>query len=246
MAGWYDYNNILSEEQEMSRFCDWFWSGSNGNNLIHALNGSNRNSAGSKIRRLCGWWPYIYCIVINDDTNPGPGLMNTVQWKYCKVGITEQDTKTGAHNRMETVIQDIKRKVGLEISASVIFVLPVCAIDSRKNGEIEQGVREHIGWKVNKDFAKCINLPVPTEWVITTQPYLGLVKNCIRQAAEMNCAIDTRLVLSMGRFQQHEGMLPPHLQKQEDEVVGKCDGTGGPFFTGSVPFLTLNNASYLQ
>ena len=226
-ANLYNFHDILSQEQEKSDFCKWFWSGTNGNELIDALNANNSQSGGYKIRRQhkkC--WPYIYCIVLNDNTKRGlSGSGNAVQWKYCKIGITEQDTTTGAHNRMETVKQEIiKRKADYRITASVIFVLPVCATDSRKNNDIELDVREHIGWKVNKGLAKETDLPVPTEWVITTQAYIFKLKKEIEteksKATACNCEIDTRVVLSIPRFQQDERMLPWPLQKHGDEVVG--------------------------
>ena len=217
-ANLYNFNDILSQEQAKSDFCKWFWSGTNGNELIDALNANNSQSGGYKIRRQhkkC--WPYIYCIVLNDNTQPVPfGRGNAVQWKYCKVGITEQDTTTGAHNRMETVKQEIiKKKADYQITASVIFVLPVCATDSRKNNDIELDVREHIGWKVNKDFAKENNLAVPTEWVRTRQWYINLLSKSIKDAAAAakkdGREIDTSVLLNVPRFEDHQTMLPPHL-----------------------------------
>ena len=216
----YNFGKILSEDEEKSRFCEWFWKEKNGNKLIDALNANNSPSAGSKIRRRNKWWPHIYCIVLNDDTNPGrsrPGEENPVQWKYCKVGITEKDTTTNTDNRMETVMNKIRNKIP-DSKSSPIFVLAVKATDSRENREIEQGVRQHIGLKVNRDLAKANNLPVPTEWVLTTQPYIELVKQCIRKAVESNLEIDTSVFLGMGKFQQ-KTMLPLNLQIQGDEVV---------------------------
>ena len=223
-ANLYNFNDILSQEKERSRFCEWFWDSTNGNELIDALNTNKSQSKGSKIRRQHKWWPYIYCIVLNDNTNPGRSrsdARDAPQWKYCKVGKTEQDTTTGKHNRMETVMDEIRKKKRRK--QSVIFVLPVCASDSRKNNEIEQGVREHIGWKVNKDLAKKNNLPFPTEWVITTQEHIYGLKNQIEteKLKARNCEIDTRVVFSITRFQQDERMLPPHLQKQGNEVVDR-------------------------
>lgn len=69
---------------------------------------------------------------------------------------TEQNTKTGVRNRMETVQKEIMkisetRHNLRRFKAGIIFVLPVKATDSRPNNEIEKSVREHIGWPVDKD-----------------------------------------------------------------------------------------------
>jgi hypothetical protein len=214
MAKKYNFDRLLSDEKE--RFCSWFCSGENGNDLIHALNSNSSKSEGYKIRRLDNsWWPHIYCIVLNDDDNPGKGRnrKDGVQWKYCKVGITEVGTTTGTHNRMETVQNQIKKNTGKE--AEIIFVLPVDASDSRRNSEIEKSVRERIGLPVNQDLAEKHKFPVPTEWVITTQPYINKI---VWGKANTAGALDTRFILGMPEFEQR-GYLPPKLIWQNNEVV---------------------------
>ena len=215
----YDFNDILSDKEETKRFCDWFWGGQKGNELILALNLNNSKSSGSKIRRRYKCWPHIYCVVYNDDANPGkvrdPTQDKPIQWKYCKVGITEIDTTTGTKNRMETIETKIMNATGK--NASTIFVLPVKATDSRPNKEIEKSVREHVGWSVDEDLARSNNFPVITEWVLTTQDYIKDIRDMI----DKKSVCDTGLVLDMSKFNQNETYLPRKLLKLPNGKVGK-------------------------
>jgi hypothetical protein len=221
MAGgyWYNFDDILSNEIEKQKFCSWFWSGTNGNTLIQALNSNNSESSGSKIRRLNGWWPYIYCVVLNHDDipglGPGPGPFGLVQWRYCKVGLTEVDTRSGTRNRMEVVKNEIQKQTGKE--AGIFFVLPVRDFDSRPNSVIEKGVREHIGLPVNKELVRTIRLPFLTEWVITTQPYINHI-GAIKENAKRAGGLDTDFIRGIPKFLP-PGNLPPGLMMHNGEVL---------------------------
>lgn len=210
----YDFGRILSDkdEEEKQRFCSWFWSGTNGNKLIAALNLNNSESKGSQIRRVHEGQPHIYCVVLNDNNNPGKN--GNVQWRYCKVGITHVDTTTGRGNRMETVQKEIKDNTGKE--AAIVFVLPVKASDSRQDNAIEKSVRERVGLPVNKKLAHLYKFPVITEWVITTQAYIdSIVKKKTKTAA----GLDTGFILELiSKFKQL-GKLPTNLMCQNGEVV---------------------------
>ena len=87
-------------------FVEWFWSGTNGNDLIKELNGSESHG-GDYIRREKER-PTIYGIVLNDGSFPGK--VGKVQWKLCNVGFTHFNTATGTMNRMEQVKMEIERK----------------------------------------------------------------------------------------------------------------------------------------
>ena len=145
----FKFDDILSDQKIKDEFCAWFWKNKieNGKNLIDALNSSSERSD-CKIRMIDDKvYPYIYCIVSNNDNKPGKFKVNEeeiIQWKYCKVGITERDTTTGTKNRMETVQNDIKKASGKD--ASIIFVQQVKGTDSTEDKQIEKKVREHIGW----------------------------------------------------------------------------------------------------
>ena len=238
------FDSILSRDEQA--FCNWFWDGRNGNKLIEALNSNNSNSAGSRIRRRNKWWPHIYCVVLNDKYIPGKGD-NRVEWKYCKVGITEVDTTTGTGNRMEMVVKEIKRKTksktvvsgnitgqakkniedNKEPNVSILFVLPVEAIDPRPNDEIEKDVREKIGWPVDKELARRIGLPFVTEWVMTTQPHIDKIKSAIvKRKSRRGYVLDTGLVLEFNK--QDENIRLRGLEIQEGKVVGEPPVVYGP------------------
>ena len=204
----YNFDRILSEDRK--DFCRWFWTGTKGNEVIDALNSNNTESDGSTIRRQHEGQSHIYGIVLNDDATPGKGT-NGVQWKYCKVGKTQADTTTGSHNRMETLRDEIERKTGMR--AGILFVLEVKATDSRNDIEIEKSVRKKFGWPVHKDLAKELNLPVPTEWVITTQPYIYEFRGRIGANADTGFFADERL-----QFRESERNLPNYLELVDGKV----------------------------
>ena len=202
-------------------FCTWFWKNEieNGKNLIGALNSSSKR-IDCKIRMLDEKnYPHIYCIVSNNDNSPGKFKVTDkriIQWKYCKVGITEKDTTTDKKNRMETVEKSIIRAT--DEDASIIFVQQVKDTDSTKNNEIEEDVRRHIGWPVHKDLAKEINLPFPTEWVITTQSYINIIKKMIKMQDVHDTA---RFLETVPEFQEDKKYLPNDLSKLPDGKVAK-------------------------
>lgn len=205
-----NFDRLLSDEKE--RFCSWFWSGTNGNKLIDALNVNNSESKGSQIRRVHEGLPHIYCVVLNDDNNPGKN--GNVQWRYCKVGITHADTTTDTNNRMETVRKETETNTGKK--AAILFVLPVKASDSRRDNAIEKSVREHVGLPVNKKLAHLYKFPVITEWVITTQAYINFIDE---KKPEKAGGLDTGFILELIPKFNPPGDLPTNLMCQNGEVV---------------------------
>ena len=196
---------------EKTKFCDWFWTGTNGNELINALNMNNSKSSGSKLRRRRSCWPHIYCVVLNDDENPG--TFDGIQWKYCKVGITERDTSPNAENRMETIQHEIE-KIGK--TGDIKFVLPVKATDSRPNNAIEKTVRECTGYRVDKDLAKVNKFPVSTEWVITTEDHITNIRRVINNKKKNKESMDT------GLFQEVEKLFSQHNQPEEQALLDRA------------------------
>ena len=55
---------------------------------------------------------------------------------------------------------------------SVLLVLRKYANDTRSHREIEKCLRRNMGKLVDKNYAKEIELPMPTDWVLTTQSYI--------------------------------------------------------------------------
>lgn len=148
-------------------FVKWFWSGNNGNDLIGELN----CKPGTDCIRREKERPTIYGIVLNHDLFPGKE--GDVQWKLCKVGFTHVSTDTGSNNRMEQLKEKIKKTYK---GAGVLFVLPIGAVDTTKFSETEKRIRNKVGWPVHKDVAKKLKLPCSTEWVLTTQTHIDLIK----------------------------------------------------------------------
>lgn len=59
-----------------------------------------------------------------------PGTVTTqynrkIEWKYCKIGMTEKDTMPGPNNPMETAQKEITEATKKQ--ARTVFVLPVVA-----------------------------------------------------------------------------------------------------------------------
>lgn len=65
--------------------------------------------------------------------------------------------------------------------ASVLFVLPV---DRSSDDEMEEQVRKAFGLQVDKALGKRLDLPVHTERVLTSQPYIDNIKKIIKQKKE--------------------------------------------------------------
>ena len=217
----FKFDDILSNEKTKDEFCTWFWENEieNGKNLIDALNSSSERPD-CKIRMLDEKaYPHIYCIVSNNDNNPGKYKVTDkriIQWKYCKVGITEQDTTTGTKNRMETLKKDIIRETGKD--ASIIFVQQVKGTDSTKNKTVETNVRKRVGWPVHKDLAKESRLPVSTEWVITTQSHIDIIKKKIKMEDVHDTA---RFLEIVPEFQEDKTYLPKNPSKLPDDKMAK-------------------------
>ena len=152
---------------------EWFWSGTNGNELIKELNCSE--SHGDDYIRREKERPTIYGIVLNDGSFPGK--VGKVQWKLCNVGFTHVNTATGTMNRMEQVKVEIERKYdskrkGRKAEAAVLFVLPIGAVDVTTFSDTEKRIRNAVGWPIRKDLAKKLGLPCSTKWVLTTQQFI--------------------------------------------------------------------------
>ena len=139
-------------------FVEWFWSGTNGNELIKELNSSE--SHGDDYIRREKERPTIYGIVLNDGSFPGK--VGKVQWKLCNVGFTHVNTATGTKNRMEQVKVEIEGKYDSKrkdrkpaaATASVLFVLPIGAVDVTTFSDTEKRIRNAVGWPIQTALAK--------------------------------------------------------------------------------------------
>ena len=177
-------------------FYRWFWKGTNGNELIDRLNMHNFNQQGDKgcdrIRRESDS-PTIYGLVINNDMDLGDP-----DWKLCKVSFTHLSTKPVSDencpkNQIEKDKAEIE-KIFPEVTVSVIFALPINFIDTTQVSKVEERLRNAIGFPVDKDLAELIDLPEKTEWVLTTQPYITVLKERIDKMKKKSL-LSTKVIL---------------------------------------------------
>ena len=202
-------------------FIKWFWLGGNGNNLIKELNASGGTH--DYIRRESNTSrPVIYCIVLNDGQFPHKD--GSIQWKLCKVGFTHCSTQKGDDNRMEQVMAQIKRKyqdkTKPDAGASVIFKLPIGAVDVTPYSQTEERVRNAMGWPLKKDLAKSLGLPCSTEWVLTTQDFIAKVQK--EKQTKLKRREDAIDLFKEGNNKFHCSP-PPEWVKLEPGTKGKME-----------------------
>jgi hypothetical protein len=76
---------------------------------------------------------------------------------------------------------------------SVLFVLSIDALDTRRFADVEAEIRRKVGLEVPKNICKALDLPVPTEWVITTETFITLIRNHIKLMSEDGTSIRDEL-----------------------------------------------------
>lgn len=67
-------------------------------------------------------------------------------------------------------------KSKITVNASVLFTLRIGSVDTSSYHKTEARIREKVGTPIKKGKAKECNLPVPTEWVLTTQRHIDKMK----------------------------------------------------------------------
>ena len=163
----------LESGKDSDYFLEWFWKESNGNNLIKQLNKyAYVKKLPDRIRRE-KYAPVVYAVVVNNF----PELMDP-KWRLVKVGFTHQSIEKGTNNRMEQLIKEIESETEKSTngSAAVLFTLRIGCVDTTPFGDTEDRIRKTVGIAVKKEKVKDLNLPVPTEWVLTTQRHIDKIK----------------------------------------------------------------------
>lgn len=150
-------------------FSKSFWDGTNGNDLIKQLNKyAHDKGLPDRIRRE-KHSPVVYAIVVNNFPS------ELKDWKLVKVGFTHQSIKKGDNNRMEQLKRQLESEIkesDQKASAAILFALPIGCVDTTSFYDTEARIREKVGKLVKKEKAKELNLPTPTEWVLTTQQHI--------------------------------------------------------------------------
>ncbi len=201
--------------QTRKEFVEWFWNGTNGNQLIKELNTGSFHRT-DYIRREKDR-PTVYCIGLNDGQFPGKN--GSIQRKLCKVGFTHVDTTTGTNNRMEDVMKKIcskyeSKRPDRKASAGVLFVLSIGAVDTTPYLETEKRIRAAVGWPINKGLAKELGLPCSTEWVLTTQAFIDKIKASIIEKKEED-------PIDLFKTLKYRGPKPPSVWLDENGTVVK-------------------------
>lgn len=152
-----------------SELIAWFWQGTNGNNFIRELNKyAKEHNYHDRIRREKDG-PSVYAIVLNKI-----GL-DSSDYKLVKVGFTQTSIKRGSNNRMEQLKREIESKIP-NSGPSVLFAVRIGAVDTSWFRDTEDRIRKKVGTPITSAKAKKLHLPVPTEWVLTTQEHIVQIK----------------------------------------------------------------------
>ena len=159
----------FSKINDLNTFLKKFWAdGSAGNVLIKELNKYAIENKKDFIRRE-KHSPCIYAVL---NKHKPAGIKN---YMLVKVGFTQKTIVRGTDNRMENVEKQINESPNGE-NATTLFVFRIGCTDTRPHSEIEKEVRNKVGKSVKKSKITELDLPIPTEWVLTTQGHIDKIK----------------------------------------------------------------------
>ncbi|CAH3151446.1 unnamed protein product, partial [Pocillopora meandrina] len=161
---------------ETDDFLKWFWEGTNGNDLIKRLNSYARQEEMSDRIRREKFSPHIYGVLLKNSPSEIEGHCKAV-----KVGFTQQSIKKGGNNRIEQIEAKLEKE---KFDSTPLFVVPIGCVDTTKFHDTEVRIRKKVGRPLMKDKAEKWKLPVPTEWVLTTQNHIDKIKERIKSKKE--------------------------------------------------------------
>lgn len=191
-----DMMATLNLPKKSANFPEWFWTKSNGNNLIRVLNfyALEKKIGDDRIRREKEY-PCVYALALNNFPMPEGS-----DWKLVKVGFTHKSTKKDSNNRMEQLTREIESNLNQGATASnppvtvaTLFALRIGSVDTTPFHETENRIRRKVGTPIKKERAKELNLPVPTEWVLTTQSHIEKMKDAINEVKKSTTEEDEKL-----------------------------------------------------
>ena len=187
----------LNITTEPDAFLEWFWEGTNGNDLIRELNSyAQKKDLDDRIRREKDC-PNVYAIVLNNFS-----IARDKKWKLVKVGFTHKSIKRNSNNRMEQLQEIIESKLNKdsnraataskpEVKASVLFAVRIGSVDTTPFRDTEARIRGKVGTPIKTAKAKEQNLHASTEWVLTTQSHINkILKKLNDKKAESGSAED--------------------------------------------------------
>lgn len=186
----------LNLPENPADFPGWFWTKSNGNNLIRVLNfyALEKKIGDDRIRREKEY-PCVYALALNNFS-----IAEGSDWKLVKVGFTHKSTKKDSNNRMEQLTREIESNLNQGATASnppvtvaTLFALRIGSVDTTPFHETENRIRRKVGTPIKKEKAKELNLPVPTEWVLTPQSHINKMKAAIKEMKKFTEKEDKKL-----------------------------------------------------
>lgn len=189
-----DMMATLNLPKKSANFPEWFWTKSNGNNLIRVLNfyALEKKIGDDRIRREKEY-PCVYALALNNFPMP-----EGRDWKLVKVGFTHKSTKKDSNNRMEQLTREIESNLNQgasnpPVTVATLFALRIGSVDTTPFHETENRIRRKVGTPITKERAKELNLPVPTEWVLTTQSHIEKMKDAINEVKKSTTEEDEKL-----------------------------------------------------
>ncbi len=195
-------------------FSKWFWKDKNSDDLIEKLNTYSFKRKGATCHRIRKEQdsPTIYGIVIHDDMEVG-------DWKFCQISSADENSSKSekAQNQVEVLTGDID---SLDIDGKLLFKLPVDFGNVGKVYEVENQIRKAIGYPVHKDLAQHLELPNPSEWALTTLPYIRILKDAIKK--DMGAQLVSTKIFTKVKFEHERAPeLPNWLQVRSGKVIRK-------------------------
>ena len=111
---------------------------------------------------------------------------------------TSGATASRKKNRIKIVLGDIKRIC--KVKADIFFVLMKNPTDTTSSMDCEKRIRDKIGKPVSKEIMKGLQFPYPTEWVLTTQGRMDILKDREKELNESNTRMHTGNVIEISEF----------------------------------------------
>ena len=178
--------DFIKNMAESVAYCDQFWQYCD--DKVAQLNESKSRHRKNRTLRINeqGTAPHVYGVLINHIVVEGD-VQNV--WKLVKVGQTAVDTSPG-NNRMETVKGKVEHwcaERGFQ-KPEILFVLRISGDDD------EEKVRMAFGLQVSRALGKQLNLPIHTEWVLTSQMYIASIRKSINDTSTAKRECTSKLI----------------------------------------------------
>jgi hypothetical protein len=165
-------DDIKKLMQEVAKKC-WYYT----SEFVEAMNTAKDKPENSWIQ-LQTYRTYYYGVMASTVSYTNP--KNGTEWVCVKVGFTQLDDVMIRPMRIREEV--IKHFVGPEAEevnlesikqqVRIIFCVPQSPLDPKLPVDVEKAVRLAVGKPLQKDEAKSLKLPVPTEWVTTNVRHL--------------------------------------------------------------------------